>query len=233
MAFNREAVKNILRPIITSAYMSRESNSDLFRNTLDCFSCIIDASVKGISIEEWLEIERGRQVQKTLQNQIGEMHQKIIGTLPGIIDLGVGGVLDIRSDTLHFVAEIKNKHNTTKGNHKIAIYDDLERYLAQCPQDYIGYYVEILPMNGRRYNEPFTPSDNNTAQRRPTNERIRRIDGATFYDYVTGEQNSIRTLYNMFPEIISELLREIPNSNVGTVQLGAENFNMIFNRIFG
>lgn len=232
MAFNHEAVKNVLRPLIRSAYASRDSTSDLFRNTLDCFSCVIDASVRGISIEEWLEIERGRQIQKTLQNQIGEMHQKIIGTLPGMIDLGVGGVLDIESESLRFVAEIKNKHNTTKGNHKIAIYDDLERYLQHCPQDYIGYYVEILPMNGRRYNEPFTPSDNNLGQRRLSNERIRRIDGASFYHLITGEPDSIRTLYNMFPGIISELLYEITGSSNSAPQLGRENFNMIFERIF-
>ncbi|MFT4293594.1 Eco47II family restriction endonuclease [Enterobacter sp.] len=232
MTFNRDAIKSVLRPIIVSAYMSRESNSDLFRNTLDCFSCVIDASVKGISIEDWLEIERGRQVQKTLQNQIGEMHQKILGTLPGIVDLRVGGILDIRSDTLKFVAEVKNKYNTTKGNHKIAIYDDLERYLQQCPPDYIGYYVEVLPMNGRKYNIPFTPSDNNLGQRRTINERIRRIDGASFYELVTGDANAIRNLYHMFPSIITELLREIPGSSVGNVQLGTENFNMIFDRIF-
>ncbi|UYM57732.1 Eco47II family restriction endonuclease [Leclercia adecarboxylata] len=212
--------------------MSQSSTSDLFRNTLDCFSCVIDASVRGISIEEWLEIERGRQIQKTLQNQIGEMHQRIIGTLPGITDLGVGGVLDIRSDYLRFVAEIKNKHNTTKGNHKIAIYDDLERYLLHCPQDYVGYYVEILPVNGRRYNEPFTPSDNNSGQRRLSNNRIRRIDGATFYGLITGEPSAIRTLYNMFPAIISELLYEITGSNHNAARLGRDNFDMIFDRIF-
>ncbi|WP_010129810.1 Eco47II family restriction endonuclease, partial [Haemophilus sputorum] len=65
----------------------------------------------------------------------------------------------------------------------------------------VGYYVEILPVNGKTYDKPFTPSDNKTKTRRPENDRIRQIDGKSFYERVTGNPNALEDLYKMLPEV--------------------------------
>ena len=122
-SFNREKIKEILMPIVMQAYETKDSNLDIRKNTLDIFSASIDSAIRGISLQEWESQERQRQIQKTLQNQIGELHQKVLGTLEGVSDLGVSQVVDLEGSG--FIAEVKNKHNTTKGNHKIAIYDRL------------------------------------------------------------------------------------------------------------
>ncbi|WP_274585269.1 Eco47II family restriction endonuclease [Neisseria leonii] len=207
-AFDRQRIKEVLRPILVDSYGVEISDSELRRNTLDVFSASLESVLKNISFDEWIEQEKKRQVQKTLQNKIGELHQQILGTLDGIEDLGVGGVVDIRSSSLGIIAEIKNKYNTTKGNHKIAVYDDLLKMLQQDSAIRQAYYVEILPRNSRSYNKPFTPSDNRTRQRRPENQAIRLIDGQSFYTLVTGNTNALRELYRLLPELSVEILRE-------------------------
>lgn len=71
-----------------------------------------------------------------------------------------------------------------------------------------GYYVEILPKNGKSYDEVFTPSDNVTKKNRSGNERIRRIDGQTFYEKVTNNADALKELYELLPTVTAEILKE-------------------------
>lgn len=226
--FDRNKVKEVLKPIVESTYKAQQEEQDIYRNTLDCFSAAIDASIRGITLEEWIESEKQRQSQKTLQNKIGDFHQKILGTLEGVVDLGVGEVVDIIYKDKKIVAEIKNKHNTTKGNHKKVIYDDLINVLAQY-EGYTGYYVEILPKNGRTYDKPFIPSDNVTKTSRADSEQIRIIDGKSFYKIISGDDNALKELYSLIPELTSEIL----NESFG-VKRDAKNIenNQFFPKIF-
>jgi hypothetical protein len=100
---------------------------NIHRNVIDPFSALFDALRQDISVEQWLTQETMRQSQKTLQNAIGDFHQKILGSVVGWDDLGTGHIFDLKNDSEKIIAEIKNKHNTTKGNHKVAIYDDLKK----------------------------------------------------------------------------------------------------------
>ena len=206
--FDKDKVKEVLRPLVKSAYEAQESSEkDIYRNTIDIFAAAIETTIKNISMEEWLVQEKQRQVQKTLQNKIGELHQAILGTLDGVENLGTGSIVDLKGEDKSFIAEIKNKHNTTKGNHKKSIYDDIESCLPEN-EGVTGYYVEILPKNGKSYDEVFTPSDNVTKKNRSGNERIRRIDGQTFYEKVTNNADALKELYELLPTVTAEILKE-------------------------
>lgn len=209
-SFDRNKVKEILRPIVKSAYEAqRDADRELHKNTIDVFSAVIESTIKGISMEEWMIQEKQRQIQKTLQNKIGELHQGVLGTIDGINNLKTGNIVDLNAEEKGFIAEVKNKHNTTKGNHKKSIYEDLKACLDKSSnEDLIGYYVEILPKNGKSYDEVFTPSDNVHKNRKQTNERIRRIDGKSFYEKATGNPRAILELYQLLPVLTSEILEE-------------------------
>lgn len=206
--FDEKKIKEAIRPIIKSAYSLKVTDKDLRKNTLDVFSASMDSLMRGITHEKWLAEEKTRQVQKKLQNKIGELHQAVLGTIDGVENLGVGAIIDLESEKHKIIAEIKNKHNTTKGNHKVAIYDDLDKCLKGKELEYNSYYVEILPKNGKSYDEPFTPSDNKTKTNRAKNERIRVIDGKSFYKKITGDENALKNLYEMLPTVASEILKE-------------------------
>ena len=209
-AFNRDKLKKILYNRIIKVYEDRVINTkDIYRNTLDPFSAVLDAKLLNKNIENWInDVEIPRQNQKSLQNFIGNMHQEVLGTVAGWEDLKTGGVVDLKNDSKKLIAEIKNKHNTTKGNHKKEVYDDLESLLKTSFRNYTGYYVEILPENGKIYNKEFTPPDNVTKKRRASNKDIRIIDGKSFYALVTGKDDALEQFYNEFPILIDEILQE-------------------------
>ena len=64
-----------------------------------------------------------------------------------------------------------------------------------------GYYVAIL--SKAKINAPFTPSDNETGNRRPIDKNIVEVDGATFYDIATGEKDSLKKLYQTLPYVLA------------------------------
>ena len=188
--FNDYFLNEIFLPIVS------KPEDDIFRNTLDPFSAKIDILVNSISPDAWIKREKVRKEQKTLQNIIGKFHQKVAGFIDGWDDLAEGSVIDVVNHERKIIAEIKNKYNTTKGNHKMAVYDDLNYQINNNYIGYTSYYVEILPSKQKIYDQPFTPSDNRTHTTRNANENIRRIDGLSWYTLVSGDKNFVIDLYN-------------------------------------
>lgn len=233
IAFSRDDLKESIRGSIRRIYEAQTIELDLYRNTLDCFSASLDALVQGVSLDEWMTQERVRQVQKTKQNAIGSLHEEIIGSIAEVDRIEVGGLVDIVSHEKKILAEIKNKHNTTKGNHKVAVYDDLVMGVERYP-GYTGYYVEILPKGQNAYNTCFVPSDNKSSKRRASRKDIRKIDGRTFYALLTGVENAIDELYRELPSIAAEIIYEefdkrIPSDLVTASQV----FDLNFKKAYG
>ena len=144
--FNEEKIKEVIKPLVTSSYRQEHNDKELTeklrKNTLDVFSAMFESAIRDLTMEEWIIREKQRQIQKTLQNKIGKAHQDILGTIGDLRVLKKG--LDLESQDLKFIAEIKNKHNTTKGNHLVKIYDDLLKELNKKDDpSYTAYYVEM------------------------------------------------------------------------------------------
>jgi hypothetical protein len=189
---------------IVDKTISTKSVSVNFDNIVDPFSALFDVAINNLTYDEWLKSEGIRQRQKTLQNMIGNFHQSVIGKVAGWKNLGTGSVIDLYNADKKVIAELKNKYNTTKGNHKVAIYDDLKNRLSRTEYaGFTGYYVAILMK--KPCNAPFTPSDNKSNMRRPVNERIREIDGTQFYALATGSETALKDLYRYLPKVLADL----------------------------
>lgn len=194
------AVDKVIKII---AKAEHEANNSFYKNVIDPFSALFHGITHAITYKEWIEQEKARQSQKTMQNAIGNFHQEILGSINGWQNLGVGGGLDVVNTQKKIIAEVKNKYNTTKGNHKVEIYDAIKSKLRGKEYlDFVGYYVEIIPQGKNQYNKPFTPPDNKTKKRRPINKNIRVIDGVSFYKLATGRQDALRELFEAVIKIL-------------------------------
>ncbi|MCC7196931.1 Eco47II family restriction endonuclease [Candidatus Peregrinibacteria bacterium] len=197
-----EAIKKLIQKIENA---ERDVDSKLYKNVLDPFSALFEGITHGISYNVWLKSEKVRQIQKTMQNAVGDFHQDILGSIDGCENMGSGGGLDICNRKKKIVAEIKNKFNTTKGNHKIEIYDAIKSKLKDPRfKGFVGYYVEIIPSKKKIYDLPFTPSDNKIKKRRASDPKIRIIDGKSFYDLVVGRPFALQELFEALPNVIAE-----------------------------
>ncbi|MBW4574433.1 MAG: Eco47II family restriction endonuclease [Aphanothece sp. CMT-3BRIN-NPC111] len=197
----RTAAQRVVDCILATQAATEQA---MYKNVIDPFSAIFDGAVQGFTLNEWLVKERARQVQKTVQNQIGYFHQNILGSIYGWRRLSHG--LDICNDTRMIFAEIKNKYNTVKASDQFGIYDYLLFRLSEpAYQGYTAYYVEIIPKGKKYYDKPFTPSDRAISTRKPLNENIRQISGQAFYDLATGQSGALSMLFDVLPDVISEV----------------------------
>ena len=209
--FENLVENKIVEPLVKSLI---DKKKDIHSNTLDPFSAMLDCMVTGQKFSDWKEKETSRQSQKTIQNKVGNLHEYVIDCFPDWENLQTGSLVDVVNHKKKIVAEIKNKHNTTKGNHKVAIYDDLDAALKdESYLGYQGYAVEILPKGKSVYNKYFTPSDNKTKENRPARDDIKLIDGKSFYGLISGEPDFVKDLYNKYlPAALEKAITNINKS---------------------
>ena len=197
-------------------------------NVIDPFAILFEMASFNVDFDTWYLSEVARQSQKTLVNHIGTFHQRILGSVDGWNDLGVGKMIDLCNPTKRIIAEVKNKHNTLKGSNQVDLYSELADLVmpnGQAYKGYTSYYVEVIPKKPNRYNHPFTPSDKKTSTKCPSNELIRQIDGASFYALVTGHDNALEEIFNALPFVIKKC---DPKISLQTAQRAAQYFKAAY-----
>lgn len=220
--------------------------TDPYKSVIDPFSALVDAAVQGVSLEEWMEQEKSRQIQKSLQNSVGEFHQNVIGAMPGWENAGIGGNFDVINRKKGIIAEIKNKYNTLNSGGLINLYNTLASHLDYGDKKgYTAYYVAVITKTRTPFDKPFVPSKRGTPMAH--REDVRAIDGRTFYDIASGEDGALRKLYDALPEVLEQILGKPIKGNgvrdaIGeTIQDAPQadaykataNFIALFRRAFG
>lgn len=202
---NSELYRHVETVLGVAREAKERSEKNLSTNVIDPFSALFDVSCQDISFAEWMKQEKSRQMQKTLQNAIGSFHQSIIGSIYGWKNLNTGVIADVVNNEKKIIAEIKNKYNTTKGNHKTKVYEDLKMLTDGEYAGYVAYYVEVIPKGKKTYNILFAPSDNKKHKRKAAHRNIRVIDGKTFYALATSYPDALKDLYMTLPKVIADI----------------------------
>ncbi|WP_045402070.1 Eco47II family restriction endonuclease [Vibrio campbellii] len=181
------------------------------KNVIDPFCSLFEAP--GFPTHDaWKQSELMRQTQKTIQNHVGTFHQKVLGHVDGWKDLGTGSVVDLVNEELRIIAEVKNKYSTVTGGDLSNKYYSLEGLISPKHskfKGYTSYFVQIIPKKAIRYNEPFTPSDKEKGEACTPNELIRVIDGASFYELVTGRKDALKELHEVLPHVIEKAYKNL------------------------
>ena len=68
--------------------------------------------------------------------------------------------------------------------------------------------MTIIPRSPERFDRFFTPSEKETGANCPENALIREIDGASFYQIVTGEKDALAQLFDVLPKVIAGISGE-------------------------
>jgi hypothetical protein len=195
----------------------KQAEGDFTKNVVDPFCALFEAPAFQ-DHDAWKSSELMRQTQKTIQNHVGTFHQKILGHVTGWNDLGTGSVVDLVNSDLKIIAEVKNKYSTVTGGDLSNKYNSLDGLVSPKHskfKGYTSYFVQIIPKKPLRYNLPFTPSDKEKGESCTLNELIRVIDGASFYELVTGRKYGLKELHEVLPKVIEKVYQE---------ELGDDNF---------
>lgn len=167
---------------------------------IDPFSLMLEVRLSRLSLEDWLKNEKQRQVQKTIQNALGEMHQMILGSVDGWQDLETGHAtgLDIANVDETVFAEIKNKYNTLNSSSAAKTYDKLVAAAENYP-DATAYCVHIIGRGRHSY-------DSLWVRKNTSHPQVHVISGDLFYERVTGVSTAIQELYQALPKVIDNVI---------------------------
>ena len=198
-------LNNLISTLIRKINLAvKQKDKSVFKNVVDPFSALFDSFYQDITLEKWLDQEKNRQLQKTLQNLIGDFHQSVIGSIPGWDNLKSGKSIDLRNMKKKIIAEIKNKHNTMNSSSALAVYDKLQKHIdyGDAYEEFTAYCVAIIPIRPGKLDALFAPSERGTP--RPRRENIRIIDGKSFYEIATGDPDSLQKLYTRIAFLLAK-----------------------------
>lgn len=227
---SNEAFEKEIKVLIDKATRIQQEMTDakMHSNVMDPFGSVIEQAGFGIDFDNWLQNERTRQMQKSFANAIGEFHQNIIGHINGWENLGRGQIVDLKNKDRKIIAEVKNKHNTVTGAKLCDVYDVLYGQVMpknSTHKDYMAYLVQIVPQSTTRYDEPFTPSESKTGHKKELNEKIRRIDGYSFYALASGHDDAYHMIFAALPDVIKHIKP--------SAQISVKDAKELFKRAYG
>lgn len=184
-----------------SAYRFNLNLKEFNTNLIDPIKLTFDSIVYSQSIQNTIENEVLRQLDKTNSNLIGYFHQNIFkyfGNEWTVPDKGY----DIVNLNKKIFCELKNKHNTMNSSSGAKTYMKMQNSLIQDPNAKC-MLVEVIAK--RSQNIPWIVSLD--GERQPLNENLRRVSIDKFYDIVTEHENSFVKLCSILPKVIGDVVR--------------------------
>ncbi|MCJ7572588.1 MAG: Eco47II family restriction endonuclease [Candidatus Thermoplasmatota archaeon] len=173
----------------------------LQRNTIDPFKVVFDLMNGNMGVDSWLKNESIRQNDKTINNTIGEFHQKLLGGVNGWDNLGVGddSKVDLRKSDKTIFIELKNKWNTMNSDATEQCRKKLERAVADNP-DAIAYWAYIISQNG-------TSGESTWYYHGKTDVKVKKVWGKRVYELVTGNVDALENTWKALPLAIKDIIK--------------------------
>lgn len=189
---------------VCDSYPKKSSKIDmesLQRNVIDSFKMVFDVFGGEINVDDWLQNEMIRQNDKTINNKIGEFHQKLLGKVNGWKNLGTGdeSKVDLMKNDKTIFVELKNKYNTMNSDATDKCRDKLEKAIKDNPKS-TAYWAFIVSKDGDSGEETWVYG----GRREP---RIKKIWGKKVYELVTGDPGSLEKTWKALPQAIKDLTR--------------------------
>lgn len=183
---------------VISGYSSK---IDVQKNVIDPFKIIFDIKFNEMSYHDWEKNEKIRQLDKTINNKIGEFHQKLLGKAKGWSDLGIGHIskVDLKNDENTIFIELKNKYNTMNSDALDKCRDKLESISLKYPNSE-NYWAFIIPKNGKSEETVWYKKD------RKKILNIKKLTGKKIYELVTGDEKSLENTWRALPKAINDLM---------------------------
>lgn len=177
------------------------------KNLIDPIKLTFDSKVYGKTIEEIIESEIIRQIDKSNTNHIGYFHQNIfkyIGKNWSVPDKG----FDVINEKDKFYVEMKNKHNTMNSSSSQKTYMRMQNQILKDSKS-TCMLVEVIAKNSQ--NIIWNVSLDSESM---SDNRIRRVSIDKFYEIVTGKKEAFKELIEVLPKVMDDVLSDIEQGQI-------------------
>lgn len=178
--------------------------SEFNKNIIDPIKMTFSYFITGEDIDEIISTEQTRQVDKSINNDIGYFHQNIFKYVEGW-KVPIEG-FDIVNEEETIFVELKNKHNTMNANSSQKTYINmLQKRLeySEKGKEVTCMLVEIIAR--RSQNIPWNVTVDKQAK---SDKYIRRVSIDKFYEIATGDKYAFRKVVAWLPITLKEIVIE-------------------------
>lgn len=185
------------------AYRREITLAQFNENIIDPIKLTFDAKVYGKSIQQAIEDECFRQIDKTNSNKIGYFHQNLFMFAGNGWEVPSAG-FDVQNKNLHIYVEMKNKHNTMNSASSQKTYMKMQGKLLD-DDEATCYLVEVISKRSR--NDAWRVSLDGMPR---SHKKIRRMSIDKFYELVFGDSTAFSKLCRALPQIIEDVVKDNP-----------------------
>ncbi len=188
----------------------RDINLEKFnKNIIDPIKLTFDSKIYGQSMQQTIESECIRQIDKSNNNRIGYFHQhlfKYIGRGWEVPANGEKGGFDVINEQLHIFVEMKNKHNTMSSSSASNTYVKMQNKILKDDKA-TCMLVETIARHSQNIVWKLS-IDSNGKKEAYAHERIRRISMDKFYELVFDDKYAFANLCKALPCILDDVVSE-------------------------
>jgi len=177
------------------------------KNLIDPIKLTFDSKIYDKSIEEIIESEIIRQMDKSNTNHIGYFHQNIFKYIDDSWSVPKQG-FDLINEKDKIYVEIKNKHNTMNSASSQKTYMKMQGMLLDDAQNRC-MLVEVIASKSQ--NIPWQISLDGISRK---HEYIRRVSMDKFYALVTGEDDAFKNLCQVLPSVLDDVVKELEQGSI-------------------
>ena len=182
-------------------YRTHINLKEFNKNIIDPIKLTFDAKVYGKTLDEIIESECIRQIDKTNTNHIGYFHQNLFRYAGNGWEVPESG-FDVVNEKQHIFAELKNKHNTMNSRAADSVYRHMQNKILHDDQA-TCMLVEVIAKMSQNKKWEVTIDKKHFAH-----ERIRRVSIDQFYGIVFGDTEAFSRLCKTLPQILDDVLAE-------------------------
>ena len=177
------------------------------KNLIDPIKLTFDSKIYAESIEEIIEAEIIRQMDKSNTNHIGYFHQNIFKYIDPAWSVPKQG-FDLINEQEKIYVEMKNKHNTMNSASSQKTYMKMQSMLLDDAENRC-MLVEIIAKKSQ--NVPWQISLDGVPRK---HEYIRRVSIDKFYELVTGKADSFKKLCEALPKVLDDVIASQPKETL-------------------
>ncbi|RTL00839.1 MAG: Eco47II family restriction endonuclease [Proteobacteria bacterium] len=172
-------------------------------NLIDPIKLTFDKIVYKKSIDEIIEAEIIRQLDKTNTNGIGYFHQNIFKYIGGNDWSVPPQGFDIVNESQQIYVEMKNKHNTMNSSASQKTYMRMQNKIINQPSA-ICMLVEVIAKNSQNI-----PWETTVDKIKMNHKQIRRVSIDKFYKIVTKNKTAFKELCLVLPIVIADVVNSM------------------------
>lgn len=186
-------------------------HKNFVKNQLDPFKLMFDMKVQNLDLEGWIKVESSRQMDKALSNAMGTFHELIISKSKNPFKLKLDknrktGV-DLYNEDKSIFVEVKNKHNTIKGEDKKNVFKKLKK-IADRHDDATCYLLIII--NKESIDKVWEVNTKENGKKITLeNKKVRIISADQFYKLIFEDKNAFKKLIDILPTAIDDYVASL------------------------